>query len=225
MSMISVDPTLYESPFIRPELEYQAQQLANTGYTGPLCGCWLPLLLLIPRIFELGRRSLAVDIKPPFPTPDDFVTFSLLQSQILAFIPPAPPNSDVAICGYVHQHALHLYLLTCLVGNRTSRGLHSSYIDTSLEQAFYYLDQLSPVSRVHTSIGWALAVIGSCTVDASRQNKLRTRLDTMFHTLGLGNIRATTAVLEYVWAMPVAERSPWTLCRVMQEHQIWISFA
>ncbi|EMR70828.1 putative c6 transcription factor protein [Eutypa lata UCREL1] len=91
MSMISVDPTFYESPSIRPELEYQAQLLANSGYTGPLCGCWLPLLLLIPRIFELGRRSMTIDTKPPFPTADDFITFSLLQSQILAFIPPAPP--------------------------------------------------------------------------------------------------------------------------------------
>ncbi|RYP59764.1 hypothetical protein DL770_010147 [Monosporascus sp. CRB-9-2] len=224
-SMISVVPTIYESPFIRPELEYEAQKLADNGYVGPLCGCWLPLLLLIPRIFELGRRSMTADIKPPFPTADDFATFSTLQAQILAFVPSAPPNRDVEICGYVHQHALHLYLLTCLPGHQSSNGLHRAYINNSLDQAFFYLGLLSPESRVNTSVGWALAVIGSCATDQSQQDELRNRLDIMFRTLRLGNIRATSELLEHVWALPLSERSPWAICRVMQERGIWISFA
>ncbi|KAK7749300.1 hypothetical protein SLS62_008269 [Diatrype stigma] len=238
MSMISVDPTLYESPFIGPELEYQAQQLANSGYTGPLCGCWLALLLLIPPIFELGRRSMTIGIKPPFPSADDFVNFSLLQSQILAFVPPAPPDSDAALCGYVHQHALHLYLLTCQAGQHhhqhhlqgsasasAAAGLHRSYVNSSVDQAFYYLCQISPTSRVNTSIGWALAVIGCCTDNEAQQGELRRRLEIMFYTLGLGNIRATIELLDHMWTLPLAQRSPWTICKVMQERQIWISFA
>ncbi|RYP45495.1 hypothetical protein DL768_008162 [Monosporascus sp. mg162] len=224
-TMISVAPTIYESPFIKPELEYEAQKLADKGYVGPLCGCWLPLLLLIPRIFELGRRSMTADIKPPFPTADDFATFSTLQAQILAFVPSAPPNRDVEICGYVHQHALHLYLLTCLAGHQSSKGLHRAYINSSLDQAFFYLGLLSPESRVNTSIGWALAVIGSCTTDQSQQNELRNRLGTMFRTLRLGNIKATSELLEHVWALPLSERSPWAICWVMQDRDIRISFA
>ncbi|RYP06120.1 hypothetical protein DL764_003342 [Monosporascus ibericus] len=224
-SMISVVPTIYESPFIKPELEYEAQQLADKGYVGPLCGCWLPLLLLIPRIFELGRRSMTADLQPPFPTADDFAIFSTLQAQILAFVPSAPPNRDVEICGYVHQHALHLYLLTCLAGHQSSKGIHRAYINNSLDQAFFYLGLLSPESRVNTSIGWALAVIGSCTTGHSQQDELRNRLNIMFGTLRLGNIRATSELLEHVWALPLSERSPWTICRVMQERGIWISFA
>ncbi|RYP70062.1 hypothetical protein DL771_005679 [Monosporascus sp. 5C6A] len=224
-SMISVIPTIHGSPFIKPELEYEAQQLADKGYLGPLCGCWLPLLLLIPRIFELGRRSMTADIKPRFPTADDFATFSTLQAQILAFVPSAPPNRDVEICGYVHQHAVHLYLLTSLAGYQSSKGLHRAYINNSLDQAFFYLGLLSPESRVNTSIGWALAVIGSCTTDLSQQDELRNYLDIMFRTLRLGNIRATSELLEHVWALPLSERSPWTICRVMQERGIWISFA
>ncbi|RYP31428.1 hypothetical protein DL767_005785 [Monosporascus sp. MG133] len=224
-TMISVIPTIYESPFIKPELEFEAQKLADKGYVGPLCGCWLPLLLLIPRIFELGRRSMTADIKPPFPTTDDFATFSTLQAQILAFVPSATPNRDVEICGYVHQHALHLYLLTCLAGHQSSKGLHRAYINNSLDQAFFYLGLLSPESRVNTSIGWALAVIGSCATDQSQQDELRNRLDIMFRTLRLGNIRATSELLEHVWALPLSERSPWAISRVMQERGIWISFA
>ncbi|RYP13524.1 hypothetical protein DL765_006846 [Monosporascus sp. GIB2] len=224
-SMISVVPTIQESPFIKPELEYEAQQLADKGYVGPLCGCWLPLLLLIPRIFELGRRSMTADIEPPFPTTDDFAIFLTLQAQILAFVPSAPPNRDVEICGYVHKHALHLYLLTCLAGHQSSKGLHRAYINNALEKAFFHLGLLPPESRVNTSIGWAIAVIGSCTSDQSQQDELRNRLEIMFRTLRLGNIRATSELLEHVWALPLSERSPWAICRVMQEHGIWISFA
>ena len=224
--MISVDPAARNLPFsIRPEVELQAQQLANDGYTGSLCGCWLPLLLLIPRIFELGQRSMTPGIKPSFPTADDFITFSFIQSQILSFIPSAPLGSDVATCGYVHQHAIHLYLLTSIGGHQGLVGLQRSYIAASVDQAFSYLDQIPLNSRVNTSIGWALAVIGACITDEYRRNALRNRLEAMFHTLGLGNIRETIKLLDIIWTLPITERSPWTICRVMQEHQIWISFA
>lgn len=226
MSMISIDPAAKNLPFsIRPEVELHAQQLADDGYTGPLCGCWLSLLLLIPRIFELGQRSMTPGIKPSFPTADDFISFSLIQSQILSFIPSAPLGSDAAICGYVHQHAIHLYLLTSINGYQGMEGLQRSYITASVDQAFYYLEQIPPTSRVNTSIGWALAVIGACITDEYRRSALRSRLEAMFHTLGLGNIRATIELLEIIWALPITERSPWTICRVMQEHEILISFA
>ena len=226
MSMISVDPASKTLPFsIRPEVEFHAQQLVTNGYTGPLCGCWLPLLLLIPRIFDLGQRSMTPGIKPSYPTADDFIAFSLIQSQILSFVPAAPLGSDVAICGYVHQHAVHLYLLTSIGGHHGMEGLQRSYITESVDQAFYYLEQISPTSRVNTSIGWALAVIGACITDQYRQNQLRNHLEAMFHTLGLGNIRATIQVLGIIWSLPITERSPWTICRVMQEHSILISFA
>lgn len=80
ISMISIDPTFSSLPFLSPDLEHQAKQLVEAGYLGQMCGCWLELLLLIPRIFEFGQRSRALGADS-FPTPDDFMAFSSLQAQ------------------------------------------------------------------------------------------------------------------------------------------------
>jgi hypothetical protein len=57
------------------------------------------------------------------------------------------------------------------------------------------------------------------------QQVLRTRLQTMLDTIGLGNMRQTLVLLEHIWEQPPEQVSPWMLCRAMRERQIWISFA
>ncbi|KAL6835739.1 hypothetical protein J3E69DRAFT_352253 [Trichoderma sp. SZMC 28015] len=227
ISMISASPASRSAPLLNPTLELEAHNLVASGYIGQLCGCWLQLLLLIPRIFEFGRRAIggAVDVDSPFPSPDDFIAFATLRAEILSYTPNPDATKEVILCGYMFQQALYLYLLTVFRNEATSDGLQRTSIDNAVSETFSYLEQLPPTARINTSLCWVLAVVGSCTLDESRRDQLRRRLECMFQTIGLGNISSTLTLLEHIWARPKSEQNPWAICRVMQEQEIWISFA
>lgn len=227
ISMISIDPTLCTKPLIEPALMVEARRLATVGYVGNLCGCWLSLLLLIPDIHDLGGRALAMMPDPSFPAFDDFMTFSSIQNQILAFCPPITVEDEVALCASIYQQAVHLYLLTSLEKYKSENpgGLYFQHIENSVEKSFVLLRGLTPTARINTSLCWAIAVIGCCVRDEERRAELCHRLGIMFQTIGLGNIRATAKLLELVWQRPVSEQSPWFIHKVMHENQMWISFA
>ncbi|KAK0763523.1 hypothetical protein N5P37_002900 [Trichoderma harzianum] len=227
ISMISASPASRSAPLLNPTLELEAHSLVASGYIGQLCGCWLQLLLLIPQIFEFGRRAITggADVDPPFPSPDDFITFATLQAEILSYTPNPDATKEVILCGYMFQQALYLYLLTVFSNEATSGGLQRTSIDNAVSETFSYLKQLPPTARINTSLCWVLAVVGSCTLDESRRDQLRRRLECMFQTIGLGNISSTLTLLEHIWTQPKSEQNPWAICRVMQEQEIWISFA
>ncbi|KAF3065556.1 hypothetical protein CFAM422_009560 [Trichoderma lentiforme] len=227
ISMISASPASRNAPLLNPTLELEAHNLVASGYIGQLCGCWLQLLLLIPQIFEFGRRAITggADVDPPFPSPDDFLTFATLRAEILSFSPNPDATKEVILCGYMFQQALYLYLLTVFRNEATSGGLQRTSIDNAVSETFSYLEQLPPTARINTSLCWVLAVVGSCTLDESRRDQLRRRLECMFQTIGLGNISSTLTLLEHIWTRPKSEQNPWAICRVMQEQEIWISFA
>ncbi|KAJ4865526.1 fungal specific transcription factor domain-containing protein [Trichoderma breve] len=227
ISMISASPASRNAPLLNPTLELEAHNLVASGYIGQLCGCWLQLLLLIPRIFEFGRRTIggAVDVDSSFPSPDDFIAFATLRAEILSYTPNSDATKEVILCGYMFQQALYLYLLTVFRNEATSGGLQRTSIDNAVSETFSYLEQLPPTARINTSLCWVLAVVGSCTLDGSRRDQLRRRLECMFQTIGLGNISSTLTLLEHIWTRPKSEQNPWAICRVMQEQEIWISFA
>ncbi|KAJ4256853.1 hypothetical protein NW762_008949 [Fusarium torreyae] len=225
ISMISMEPSATAEMSLAPELEYEAQLLVENGYVGQLCGSWLPLLLLIPHIFEFGRRRVSASVQPPFPGADDFLNFCQLQASINSFYPSPSANSEVTICGYIFQQAVHLYLLTSLGVADASQITQQVSIENVLSGAFLYLEQLPASARINTSMCWALAIIGVCTPDDERRDVLRQRLHTMFVTIGLGNISSTLALLEKSWARPRENQSPWDISKIMYEHEIWISFA
>ncbi|KAH6989131.1 fungal-specific transcription factor domain-containing protein [Ilyonectria sp. MPI-CAGE-AT-0026] len=225
ISMISTDPASSSTLLLNPELERQGEMLVEIGYVGQLCGSWLELLLLLPQIFRFGQRLRAPDKEPKIPTADDFVVFSILQRRILSFQPLSLFGNDVALCGEIFKQAIHLYLLTALTGSQEKGGPLNLTAENSIDQAFEHLRHLPSTSRINTSLCWALGVIGSCVADEDRRNELRTRLDIMFLTIGLGNIRATSTLLEHVWALPTSEQGPWAIWRVMRDNQVWISFA
>ncbi|EEU37255.1 uncharacterized protein NECHADRAFT_37042 [Fusarium vanettenii 77-13-4] len=225
ISMISMDPSASTGHLLAPELEYEAHFLVESGYVGQLCGSWLSLLLLIPRIFDFGRRRVAADVQPSFPTADDFLNFSSLHAEITSFTPSPLVDSEVATCSYIFQQAVHLYLLTAFGVGDSGQVTQQLSLENALVAAFLYLEQLPASARINTSMCWALAVIGSCTADDERRDVLRQRLNTMFVTIGLGNISSTLSLLEHIWARPREEQSPWIICRIMYEHDMWISFA
>jgi hypothetical protein len=227
LSMIAMDPQYTTHSLMDSSIARMANELVQRKYSGQLCGCWLEILVLIPKIFELGRRMKAThNGSPPLPSPDDITQFGFLQAQITSFTPDAPPHSDSALAGLVFKNAGLLYLWTILANpHQRGDGSFKSLIDGAVTKALAVLNQLPVTSRVNTSLCWPLAVIGNCVSSSIHRQALRTRLESMHRSIGLGNMKETLVLLEHAWEQPLEDISPWTLCKCMQEHQIWISFA
>lgn len=227
-SMISIDPHYNYQPLLSPDIEQLARGLVERKYVGQLCGCWLELLVIIPQVFHLGQSMMAtVDGQPVPPSPDNIVTFGLLQAQAMAFFPDASVTPYARLAGLVFKQAVLLYLWTILgtPHQQSENTSHKAIMDAAVSDAVTLMSQLPATVRVNTSLCWPLAVIGCCTADPEIQQILRMRLQTMVDTIGLGNMRETLVLLEHVWRQPLDEISPWTLCKAMRDHQIWISFA
>lgn len=280
VSMISIDVRLSDQLFLSNDLLLLATELVASSYIGSLCGCWLDLILLIPSVFDLGRRMMGHDDEGSSvagrrrrqPSADDFILFAQLLSQIQNWQPNPTVSENVALAGYIYQKALLLYLHTALhplsrdesnshninhnntdnssnsnnnsnsinnSNNNNSNGntinnnnnsLHSAAVQAAVSGALSHLAQLDPSVRINTSLCWPITIIGSCVTDRGQQAFLHERLGHMFATIGLGNIRQTSVLLQHVWdhneAVPAdVGAGPWNVCRVMNEKQIWISFA
>ncbi|KFZ22940.1 hypothetical protein V502_02576 [Pseudogymnoascus sp. VKM F-4520 (FW-2644)] len=230
LSMISMGAHHTAQPLTDPDMERLATDLIEKHYIGQLCGCWLELLVLIPKIFILGQKKMVSksDGQSYCLSPDDITNFGFLQSQILAFFPHPSANLDTALAGLVFKQAVLLYLWTILASphhKNDNNAMLYNLIQGAVAEALCLLGQIQDSSRINTSLCWPLVVIGCCLSDPDAQQVLRCRLQTMLDTIALGNMRETLSVLEHVWAQPLEDRNPWALCNTMQEHQILISFA
>ncbi|KAM5346433.1 hypothetical protein ACJ41O_009438 [Fusarium nematophilum] len=229
-SMISIDPQYSSQSLLSPDVEYRARDLVARKYVGQLCGCWLELLILISQIFHLGQSMLAATVDgqtAASPSPDSIVNFAFLQSQVMGFFPDPSVTPYTRLAALVWKQAVLLYLWTILgtPHQQADDSVHRALMDSAVGEAISLLGQFPATVRINTSLCWPLAVIGCCTTDITVRQILRDRLQTMRDTIGLGNMRQTLVLLEHVWQQPPEQVSPWTLCRAMREHQIWISFA
>ena len=227
-SMISKDPRTSAEPPLSPNIDAMAKSLLEKSYIGQLCGCWLEVLVLIPQVFQLGQSMLLDQGEIVVTTsPDNIITFGLLQSQILAFVPPLAASTNSQLAGLVFKQAALLYLWSIFgtPHQKEQYTMHVELMQSAVLEAISMLSQLPASDRLNTSLCWPLTVIGCCTTDPDSQQVLRSRLQAMIDTIGLGNMRETLVLLEHVWEQPVEDISPWSLRRVMERHQIWISFA
>ncbi|GAB0139027.1 hypothetical protein EsDP_00007245 [Epichloe bromicola] len=227
-SMITKDPRGTSQAAPSPAIEDAGKRLLAKNYMGQLCGCWLEILTLIPQVFQLGQSILQTGDQPGLSTsPDDIIAFGLLQSQILDFIPSvmASPNSRLA--GLVFKQAALLYLWSIFgtPQQNAQTSMHGHLMNSAVMEAVSFLNRLPASERVNTSLCWPLMVIGCCTTDPDVQHTLRLRLQAMIETIGLGNMHQTLTLLQHVWGQPPENVSPWTLRSVMQQCEIWISFA
>ena len=227
-SMISIDPQYNSQSLLSPDIEVRARNLVARKYVGQLCGCWLELLILISQIFHLGQVMSSPTVDGAIsPSPDNIVNFAFLHSQVMAFYPDASVTPYTRLAGLVWKQAALLYLWTVLgKPHQQSEGsFQRALVESAVAEAVTLLDQFPATVRINTSLCWPLAVIGCSTSDPSVQQVLRTRLQTMLDTIGLGNMKQTLVLLEHIWEQPPDQVSPWMLCRAMRERQIWISFA
>lgn len=226
LSLVSLDARFGPQSLIDTEMQAYADDLVARSYVGSLCGCWLELLLQIPAIFRLAHRILADDDdRGPYTlAADDMIRFARIYSAVEAWQPNIAVDRDVATAGQFFQSALVVYLCTILDSCAPSvDGFYVSRLEVAIEDAFTHLARLAPDARINTSLCWPIVIIGTSVPDEERRDTLRARLHTMFATIGLGNMHRTSLLLERLWEMGGV--NPWSICRVMQESQIWISFA
>lgn len=221
LSMVSMAELSPQSLFYSGIMD-EGQKLVESGYIGNLCGCWLSLLLLIPRIFHLGYAWRTQAALPA--TAEQVMTFAFIQSQVLQWEPSSHAPPDVALVGKIFKQALLVYLYGILNEPTLDKSdIHASSIQEAVTEAMLYLEQLPPSTQINTSLCWPLAVIGTCVLCPQQQQCIRIRLKIMAEKIGLGNISKTRELLEYVWSQ--ARRGPWEISRAMQASQIWFSFA
>jgi hypothetical protein len=229
LSMISIDVAVMGEPLLGLETQKLAQRLVESHYVGSLCGCWLELLLIIPRIYELGRHWIAEDPETNHassPSLEHISTFAVLQREIIAWTPNPTVSQDVATAGRLFQQAVLILLYTLLQRCYRSRSSTShALVENEIAAGLASLLKVPVSARINTSLCWPIAVIGSCVSDEERQNILRSRLQANFETIGLGNIKQTLNVLENVWERDMNEGGPWNTCHIMQDTQTWTSFA
>ncbi|WZH49261.1 fungal-specific transcription factor domain-containing protein [Fusarium acuminatum] len=227
-SMISIDPQYNSQSLLSPDIEVRARDLVARKYVGQLCGCWLEILVLICQIFHLGQTMSSPTVDGVIsPSPDNIVNFAFLQSQVMGFFPDPSVSPYTRLAGLVWKQAALLYLWTVLgkPHQQPDGSFQRALVASAVAEAITLLDQFPASVRINTSLCWPLAVIGCSTSDPTVQQVLRTRLQTMLDTIGLGNMRQTLVLLEHIWEQPPEQVSPWMLCRAMRERQIWISFA
>ena len=223
-SILSIDCRVGPQFLLADDFDAHAKTL-GADYVGSLCGCWLDLLLLTPRIFNLGRRLLSHGEASPPTTAEDFMEFTALNGAIQSWTPNPVARGDVSLAGRIYQKAMLVYLYTALnaLASGTSGSTHTTAVKDAVDRTLELLTELPPTWRVNTSLCFPIAIIGSCVYTAEHKEYLRTRLEVMFSVLGLGNIRKTAALLEKMWEL--RNPDPWDISPVMQQHQIWISFA
>lgn len=152
------------------------------------------------------------------------MSFTLLESQISNWKPSDHVDHDVALTGKVYQQALLLYLITILGKPSYDEGsLHNTKIQEITSQTMLLLDHLPATKQINTSLCWPLTVLGSCALYPQQQEIIRARLETMFATIGLGNMLKTKEFLEYIWSQGL--KGPWEIAKAMQTSGLWISFA
>jgi len=230
--MISIDTRVSGQQLLDYEIEQRVSHLLEANYVGNLCGCWLELLLIIPRIFDLRRQWMLRqhdDEERATFSADDLVIFGSLQAQISQWTPYASVSHETRMAGLVYKNAVLVYLLTSLGDDpteSTTGSICKALVESTVSETLALLRQLPATARINSGLCWPIVVVGSCLSDPEQQDELRCRLTTMGNTFGLGNMYRTLLILEHMWTMPPTQQTgPWNICRAMQRNQIWISFA
>lgn len=231
LSLVSLDPKLSMQFTIHETIEAKAHALAGSPFVGSLCGCWIELLLLIPRVntfvtnydpsdcLFLSAESLA----------ERFSIFATLQAEILSWVPPdKEANPALWYSGFFYREAVLLYLYTGTFqpsAPAKNKTLGSDLIDTTVESALAYLDGIPSAAQNNTLLCWPLAIVGSCISDQEKRNKVRQRLQDMKSHLGIGNINDILDILDALWSENPEPTGPWGLHGFMKSHNLCFSFA
>lgn len=227
LSILSTDRTAAKQSYITPEVVRAVEELIEAEYIGNLTGCWLGLLLIIPRIFDFGHL-FAIDIaEHGRPSIDLMMEFAKLHTEIIQWRPYPSAQPDVRLAGYIYRQAVLMYLYTSVadLDEQSDSSSLDSKMKSCVDEGLSLLSELSPTGRINTSLCWPTTVLGSCLDDPEQQDFVRQRLELCRRTFGFENITLCLSILELTWSIPLCERGPWKVCTVMTSNDLCITFA
>lgn len=227
LSLISLNPERCETLKMNGKIETRAHELADSSYVGSLCGCWIELLLLIPRINAFAMHSPTLENLSPEALRERFATFATLQLEIISWTPYPDSNSVLRSSGLFYKQALLLYLYTSTLGpsNGGESSTASDLVESTIASALFYLADIPPDTQTNTLLCWPIAIVGACILDSPRRTMIRQRLERLQELLALGNIQNTATILDALWADTAEPASPWRLHTLMKERNLSFSFA
>ncbi|KAJ6031349.1 hypothetical protein N7540_002081 [Penicillium herquei] len=202
-------------------------ELVKSGYIGNLSGCWLGLLLLIPRVVDFRREYIEYIASEGEPSIQLMVMFAELHAEIAQWTPKSAATPDVALVGNIHQQAVLVFLLSAVANGKNIflSGPLDMTLAKHVSQGLEFLAKLPFSARLNTNLCWPITVLGSCLDDPQQQDLIRNRLISSQSLLGFRNISWTAAILEHLWGLSEDEKGPWKIPYVMDENQLWITFA
>ncbi|KAL6880942.1 fungal-specific transcription factor domain-containing protein [Trichoderma novae-zelandiae] len=219
---IAADVTKAESmPFMSEALANAVDDLVAQNYVGKLCGTWLPIMVLIQSTFQLGMEMRpyaggAPDAPAAGPstgyTPNHFVTFGQIQERLFNFKPHSDRRCVSAEAATLFRNAAMLYLWSLLEWPHAAKeaGSYANHIESAYADALRQLDRISEISSVNKALCWPLLIVG-CFAKTSRVKAVITsRLISISGRFKVGNALETLFVLQHIWSLPFARRSPWT---------------
>ncbi|PWY93226.1 hypothetical protein BO94DRAFT_512255 [Aspergillus sclerotioniger CBS 115572] len=213
--------------WISKEVAEAGQELINIRYIGNLSGCWLALLLLIPRVVDFRRQYITCIASKGEPSVDLMVMFAELHAELVQWTPDPAATPDVALAGNIYHQAVIVFLLSAVTNgkNRFLSGPLDMTLEKHISQGLEYLAKLPLSARLNTNLCWPITVLGSCLDDPHQQDIIRNRLISNRNLLGFRNIASTASILEHIWTCSEDERGPWKTPCVMDANQLWITFA
>lgn len=219
-----MDPKLSQQFTINPKIEARAHVLIRDCYIGSLCGSWLNLLLLIPKITRFILETGSWESLPPNLLMENFVTFATIQADVLSWTTCENSTSSLKFSGLLYQQAILLLLYTGVFKSSPS-GTNSDLINSTIQRALSCMAEIPATDQTNTLLCWPIAVIGSCARDHSQRELIRQRLEILNGLLSLGNIDDIIEMLDILWSEESEELGPWRIYSTMQSNSMCFSFA
>ncbi|KAL7822803.1 hypothetical protein V8C26DRAFT_436933 [Trichoderma gracile] len=226
---VAADVTKAESiPFMSEALRDAVDDLVEAKYVGKLCGNWLPIMVVVQSIFELGMRMRPfADDASDFPAagpstgylPNHFVTFGQIQERLTRFVPGKDPNCESVEAATVFRNAAMLYLWSLLEWPHASTppGSYANFMDNSYKNALLHLTRISELSSINKVLCWPLLIIGCFAKTAKVKGILTSRLLSIAGRFKVGNALETLFLLQHVWGLPFERRNPWMVHKSIRE--------
>ncbi|KAK2013500.1 hypothetical protein LZ32DRAFT_637639 [Colletotrichum eremochloae] len=228
LSLVSLEPQQYDQFQMHDLVQSRAHVLASESFVGNLCGCWIELLLLIPRINRFAAQNTPLSATETTPITGDRVAhFAMLHAETLAWSPYKVASPILRSSGIFYQNAVLLYLYTSAFEPAVPlNSLSADLVSTTISAALSRLEEIDPTDPINTLLCWPVAIVGACLSDEEQRDLVRQRLKKLEGSLTIANITDLLSLLEALWDDTAgAYAGPWGLHRLMKARNLWFSMA
>ncbi|KAH8892821.1 hypothetical protein GQ53DRAFT_745851 [Thozetella sp. PMI_491] len=193
-----------------------------------MLGCVHELFQLIPSVSILARRRQAELQSQSTGACETDAMFFGLYSTIQSWQPTSDDHVN-NLCGRFYQQALLVYLASSLEGGMLEDGADGSCYSPPVQAAFDefipLLASIMPGASISTTLGWPLAIFGSCARTPEHRSIISDKLNMLSDAYSAKSVRETKTVLEKLWARDEPSMAnPMSLEYIMKSENMTVLF-